>query len=1052
MGNVKTGKSGPQTGEMAKALRERERLDQIIEETFKKKRAIIFSDVCGFTQYMDKMGDIRGRAWIQKHHDIVLPLIEAYDGKVLDIMGDGIMASFPETLSAAKASIAIQKGLDEHNSRTNSADMIHVKIGINTGEVLEDGDHVAGDVVNVASRIQSQSVPDQILISKKVYDEICGCDDILCRHYGSVHVKGKAEPLELYRIVWKHEEVVITSEPKVRASEKEQGEGYPPFSRELFIEVMQEKDHLKIGASEQLGGEPSTVRHYEEVPVSMAQIGARCREIIETLNKANRQGRVSRDILIKLREVGQVFNDDLFTHTMKEKIRETKADHLLINIDDQLVQVPWELIHDGRQFLCRRFSMGRLVRTRQEAIGSGRFRALARPLKMLILADPRGDLKWAYKEGTEIRNYIDSEIELINVALRTDNVTTDYIRERLRNFDLVHFAGHYDYDRRNPWQSCWRLKNGGLKGEDIGKMAGTGAMPTLIFSNACQSALADEWALSESIQDEIFGLANAFILAGVKHYVGTFWEILDEPSRRFALQFYKYLLKGLTIGEAVRQARLAVIQEYGEETIVWASYLLYGDPTFNYIDQIKGMAGRDEKPESSHVPLPETDIRAREEVIDFAVKKPKKRKIGWLAFAAIGFIAVVVLLFGYPGLLREKTSKYEQAALMYLAEGKFEEALNTGKTLADKDPQNRLGYLVQGEIYYRKGKVDDARAAYEMALSVSKGTDLQKAKALIGLGRIASLQKKNSQALEYYRQSVEMAPGNSAGYLAQALLLDKMGDPEKALDLLGKARDLAPDDRVLAAIVNDTQKKVTLLQDQQKRERINKLVKELLEQKKAQPRALPWDSWTSRPLTLWIMDFATQGYSLQEGEERLIAIGITDKVLQHGRVRVVERSLLETMMQELKLGTSELADRNTALALGRILAARLIVFGRINYSGSQTQVSMRLVETETGQITAAMSEGVGSAVPVSALTETLSNELLNKLQTIYPLRGKIVSADLKKVGINIGSRAGVKIGQRFQVVNMDTILEVVDVEPEESTTTFLEGEKTLVEGQRVEAD
>ena len=98
MGNKKNVKSGPRTGEMAKAMRERERLDQIIEETFKKKRAIIFSDVCGFTQYMDKMGDIRGRAWIQKHHDIVLPLIEAHNGKVLDIMGDGVMASFPETL------------------------------------------------------------------------------------------------------------------------------------------------------------------------------------------------------------------------------------------------------------------------------------------------------------------------------------------------------------------------------------------------------------------------------------------------------------------------------------------------------------------------------------------------------------------------------------------------------------------------------------------------------------------------------------------------------------------------------------------------------------------------------------------------------------------------------------------------------------------------------------------------------------------------------------------------------------------------------------------
>ena len=86
-------------------------------------------------------------------------------------------------------------------------------------------------------------------------------------------------------------------------------------------------------------------------------------------------------------------------------------------------------------------------------------------------------------------------------------------------------------------------------------------------------------------QDEIFGLANAFVLAGVKHYVGTFWEILDEPSRRFALEFYRQVLLGLSVGEAMREARLSLIREYGEETIVWGSYLLYGDPTFNYMDQ-----------------------------------------------------------------------------------------------------------------------------------------------------------------------------------------------------------------------------------------------------------------------------------------------------------------------------------------------------------------------------------------------------------------------------------------------------------------------------------
>ena len=62
-------------------------------------------------------------------------------------------------------------------------------------------------------------------------------------------------------------------------------------------------------------------------------------------------------------------------------------------------------------------------------------------------------------------------------------------------------------------------------------------------------------------------LANVFLLAGVRHYVGTFWEILDKPSSRFALEFYKNLLSGMSTGEAMRLARLVLIEEYGEETL-----------------------------------------------------------------------------------------------------------------------------------------------------------------------------------------------------------------------------------------------------------------------------------------------------------------------------------------------------------------------------------------------------------------------------------------------------------------------------------------------------
>jgi class 3 adenylate cyclase len=193
----------PNSSDIARVLRERERLDQFIEQRLRKKQSIMFTDISGFTQYMQELGDLRGRAWIQKHHDIVIPLIEKYNGEVLDVMGDGIMASFPDTFSAAKASIAIQKSLYKHNAKTKKTERIHVRIGINSGEVFAEKKHIVGDVVNVAARIQAQADPDQILISKNAYEDIIESSDILCELHKKARIKGKPEALELYRIIWR---------------------------------------------------------------------------------------------------------------------------------------------------------------------------------------------------------------------------------------------------------------------------------------------------------------------------------------------------------------------------------------------------------------------------------------------------------------------------------------------------------------------------------------------------------------------------------------------------------------------------------------------------------------------------------------------------------------------------------------------------------------------------------------------------------------------------------------------------------------------------------
>jgi CHAT domain-containing protein len=350
---------------------------------------------------------------------------------------------------------------------------------------------------------------------------------------------------------------------------------------DLIIEASRENGYIKISVYEKSEGGERTLRPYEHVEVPWEQIEASRREVISLLNRANRRAKVTPEILESLKKSGQVLFDLLVPSKAREKLSSTEARKLILYVDDKLVHIPWELLFDGRQFLCRRFAMGRIVRTRQ-APTSLSSRTPKAPFKVLVVADPRGDLDASYREGTEIRNFLDEKRDIFHVDFKSHPVDVAFVKKNLRDYDIVHYAGHADYHSENSSESGWLLKDARLKASEISAMGGLQPMPSLVFSNACQSGHSGEWRIGEEDEQQIFGLANAYLLSGVQHYIGTFWEILDEPSSQFAKLFYDSLSQGESVGESVRKAREKLIEAHGEETIVWASYMLYGDPTFAF--------------------------------------------------------------------------------------------------------------------------------------------------------------------------------------------------------------------------------------------------------------------------------------------------------------------------------------------------------------------------------------------------------------------------------------------------------------------------------------
>jgi CHAT domain-containing protein len=318
-----------------------------------------------------------------------------------------------------------------------------------------------------------------------------------------------------------------------------------------------------------------TLAHQVAVPYDAAATAATARAIVAVLGRGNRARTLTGQNLDDLRHHGETLWRTLIPPAIQREL--ARGDTLTLELDEALVAVPWELMFDGAQFLCRRLSIGRQVTTRQPRRGDER-RAVGTPIRVLIMAtDPRGDLPAVRAEGDAIVAELERH-PTVHARLATAPDRAFALRY-FKDYDVVHFAGHADWVADKPGDSGWLLADGKLTADELAKLGGGRPMPMIVFGNACQSGHTEAWTGPQSGQtDQVFGLANALLTAGVRHYIGTQWEVVDGQSAQFAAALYRELADGKAIGAAVRQARGAVVAIAGETALAWASYVLYGDP------------------------------------------------------------------------------------------------------------------------------------------------------------------------------------------------------------------------------------------------------------------------------------------------------------------------------------------------------------------------------------------------------------------------------------------------------------------------------------------
>jgi hypothetical protein len=133
---------------------------------------------------------------VKTFEEIVIPLVEGYNGTIIKKMGDGILAAFRHPINAVLTSLEIQDEVTNHNRYTVDEERFFVRIGLHTGSVIRKDGDIYGDVVNIASRMESAAKPGEILITDKTYSEIQ--EYVQCRAIGRIQAKGIKGGIEAY--------------------------------------------------------------------------------------------------------------------------------------------------------------------------------------------------------------------------------------------------------------------------------------------------------------------------------------------------------------------------------------------------------------------------------------------------------------------------------------------------------------------------------------------------------------------------------------------------------------------------------------------------------------------------------------------------------------------------------------------------------------------------------------------------------------------------------------------------------------------------------------
>jgi len=365
----------------------------------------------------------------------------------------------------------------------------------------------------------------------------------------------------------------------------------------------------------------------------------------------------------------------------------------------------------------------------------------------------------------------------------------------------------------------------------------------------------------------------------------------------------------------------------------------------------------------------------------------------------------------------------EGLADLALRQGRVDQAYALADEALRLRPKSSFGQFVKAKIAHQKGNVSEVSRLLLGATAEGAVTDFsqQKADALVALGN-SQRKTQSVAAVSSYESALKVDAGNVTALTNLATLLRETGNPQKALDLLKEAQlsSTGSGDRVLQALAFQITRDIAERRDMDRQKSVDESVRELTTRFREQKTKLipsSSDLWTTGPIAISVLGFQELAASLggRVGMDVLLAQELGRELNSKG-VMVVDRSLIDKVLSELKLGSSDLADPDTQLRLGRITAARLISVGRLFTLAGKDYVSFKLIDTETSQIVLNRTEETGGNLDPIAISARLAQIAATELKVKYPIKGRLVSAGSGELIVNLGQKNGILAGDTFKVL------------------------------------